>query len=248
MGVTLNCIMEFGAVETKVRRKCVTDQRKHANREELAVDFSNGFVPLWQKGTNLTYAFDLASFRGIFGSQTWKTIAAVQELFEQAQQKWEFTDYVTIEQVDSIFKADFIVHAAPTNGNMSSGFVLASAFFPNADQNDFYVYPEMFTLGDPLNTMLHEIGHIYGLRHYFFREEEGFPGLTFGTENEKTIMNYGKNSIFTDTDKKDLKALYEFVGDSSREKGVPIVLFKSRHELIQGLNENKTFVIDFKTM
>ena len=178
-------------------------------------------------------------------------MTAVQELFEQAQQKWEFTDYVTIEQVDSIFKADFIVHAAPTNGNMSSGFVLASAFFPNADQNDFYVYPEMFTVGDPLNTMLHEIGHIYGLRHYFFREEEGFPGLTFGTENEKTIMNYGKNSILTDTDKTELKALYEYVMDNTKVNPGPVVMFKSRHEYMEDLHEkveNKTFVIEFKAL
>lgn len=83
--------------------------------------------------------------------------------------------------------------------------------------------------------MIHEIGHIFGLRHFFAPElETPWPSVIFGEHKPFSIMNYGENSELTDTDKNDLKKLYKSVwsGQLTNINGTPIRLFKPYHYFI----------------
>jgi len=61
-------------------------------------------------------------------------------------------------------------------------------------------------------TLEHEIGHIWGLRHYFAPTDEADEkSVTFGVHRKETIMNYGENSHMTRQDKIDLERLYNAV-------------------------------------
>ena len=80
--------------------------------------------------------------------------------------------------------------------------------------------------------MAHELGHIFGLRHFFAEDlEAGFPSEQFGEHNPFTIMNYGEESIMTDKDRIDLERLYQLVwsGELTKINGTPIETFYPYH-------------------
>lgn len=91
--------------------------------------------------------------------------------------------------------------------------MLAKAFFPNSLQNKLIVFPKLFEQPrqEQLETLMHELGHIFGLRHYFAQiSDRILPSVIFGGEHKAfSIMNYGNKSILTKEDKRDLKLLYQ---------------------------------------
>jgi hypothetical protein len=112
-----------------------------------------------------------------------------------------------------------------------NGCVLASAFFPDAGQHELKIYPKMFTQSEKeqVDTLTHEIGHAFGLRHFFAQvSETAFSSEVFGTQDPFSIMNYGSKSELTDADKADLKLLYQMVwsGELKEINGTPIRLVK----------------------
>ncbi len=85
-----------------------------------------------------------------------------------------------------------------------------------------------------VETLVHEIGHTFGLRHFFANvSETAWPSVIFGKHEPFSIMNYGHKSILTDDDKSDLKALYEKVwsGELIEINDTRIVLVKPFHTL-----------------
>lgn len=70
-----------------------------------------------------------------------------------------------------------------------------------------------------MNTFLHEIGHILGLRHEFALDirTEGpkkgqmreSVGTRFGSVNPHSVMSYDAVNYINETDIKDVKAFYE---------------------------------------
>jgi len=93
-----------------------------------------------------------------------------------------------------------------------SGCVLASAFFPDAGRHELVLYPKMFTQDreEQVETLIHEIGHMFGLRHFFAQvRETAWPAEVFGKHRKFSIMNYGEASELTTHDKSDLKKLYQ---------------------------------------
>ena len=87
---------------------------------------------------------------------------------------------------------------------------------------------------EQLETMCHEIGHIFGLRHFFaLVSESAFPAVVFGKHHKFTIMNYGEDSRMTPDDRADLKRLYEKVwaGEITKINGTPIKLVKPFHNI-----------------
>ena len=87
-------------------------------------------------------------------------------------------------------------------------------FFPDAGRHELVIYPRMFTQSrkEQVDTMIHEIGHTFGLRHFFANvSETAFPSEIFGKHSRFSIMNYGSLSELTDDDKDDLKRLYKMV-------------------------------------
>ena len=80
---------------------------------------------------------------------------------------------------------------------------------------------------------MHEIGHVFGLRHFFANiSENEWPSQIFGTHSAFSIMNYGHDSVLTPKDKSDLKRLYQLAwsGKLTHINGTPIRLMRPYHE------------------
>jgi hypothetical protein len=89
---------------------------------------------------------------------------------------------------------------------------------------------------EQVETMIHEIGHIFGLRHFFANvSETAYRSEIFGTHNPFSIMNYGYQSKLTDDDRDDLRRLYQQArsGALTAINGTPIRFVRPYHMLAQ---------------
>ena len=76
------------------------------------------------------------------------------------------------------------------------------------------IYPKLFSQNrsEQVETLVHEIGHVFGLRHFFaLVDETAWPAKVFGTHSKFSIMNYGTLSVLTQADRDDLRRLYQLV-------------------------------------
>ena len=100
--------------------------------------------------------------------------------------------------------------------------------------NGFTVY--LADWAGEAQTIAHEIGHIFGLRHFFAQvNESAWPAEVFGEHEKFSIMNYGANSVMTSDDKDDLRRLYQmaWAGQLTHINGTPIQLVKPFHTITQ---------------
>lgn len=212
--------------------RCETDKIGHptpSNRTplELVVDASNGFIPLWDREVTLNYRFQEQSLvpfqdpdavkdyvRELMGEALLAWGPAVPVRFSETQEPWDFEIVVRDED----------------NCNLA-GCTLARAFFPDSGQHDLVLFPRMFSQNrkEQVETMAHELGHIFGLRHFFAKvSETAFDSEIFGEHDKFSIMNYGADSVLTDTDISDLVELYSqaWSGALKDINGTPIKLVK----------------------
>ena len=194
---------------------CETDKRgfdtpKNRDPAELVLDASEGFIPLWARNSTLKWRFQERSFVIFENPEQVKSV--VKDLFTQGVMAWEDAPPITFQEDINLW--DFEISIVPSENCNPNGCVLASAFFPNPGRNFLRFYPTFFnqSLQEQIETVAHELGHIFGLRHFFANvSETAFPSVLFGKQSEFTIMNYGPNSRLTKDDKLDLKRLYELV-------------------------------------
>jgi hypothetical protein len=217
---------------------CGTEKRGQATRRDasparIVVDASAGFIPLWAEGTTLRWRFQERSFRHYEDPDAAK--AYVEELFGRAVLAWG--DAVPVQFAKREDAWDFeIVMSGSDDCDPSGGCVLASAFFPDAGQHELWVYPKMFkqVAKEQVETLVHEIGHVFGLRHFFANiSERRWRSEIFGEHKPFSIMNYGEQSVLTETDRSDLKRLYRMAWDGSLTEinGTPIRLVRPFHTL-----------------
>jgi hypothetical protein len=213
---------------------CVTDSKGHARPDdkdelELQVDGPNGFISLWQKDITLNWRFSKS-----FGSYFTKPEAAktaVKQLLGKGIMAWQDSCPVRFHEDNDLWDFEIDMHQEDCDEN---GCVLASAFFPDAGRHTLYIYPILFGQSETeqIETLAHEIGHIFGLRHFFAKiHETGRHSELFGADNEFSIMNYGDKSMMTETDIKDLKRLYEqaWSGQLTQINGTKIRLVAPYH-------------------
>jgi hypothetical protein len=125
-------------------------------------------------------------------------------------------------------------------------------FLPDPGRHKLIIYPKMFTQSrrEQLETVIHELGHIFGLRHFFANvREKAYPSVIFGKHQPFTIMNYGGQSTLTPDDKSDLRRLYDAVWSGSVNKinGTPIKLVSPFHT-IAGRTESMVAVGEVHTV
>ncbi|AFZ38293.1 peptidase M10A and M12B matrixin and adamalysin (plasmid) [Stanieria cyanosphaera PCC 7437] len=211
---------------------CDTEPRYIEPRgPEIVLDATNGFIPLWEKNTTLRWRFQQRSFLAFRNPEAAK--ASIRRLFDRAFSAWGDAAPIKFEENSQLW--DFEILVRRNDECDRNGCVLASAFFPNPFQNNqLVIYPQMLarTEQTQVNTLIHEIGHIFGLRHFFAKiSETDAPSVVFGVDREVSIMNYGPKSQLTDDDKADLKRLYELVwsGQLTKINQIPIRSIKAFH-------------------
>lgn len=225
---------EAGSDPHKLRNGhvCRTEKRGHALPRgrsifEIVVDASEGVVPLWAAGVTLRYRFDrrsLARFRDPVAAK-----AGLRRLFGDALLAWG--DAVPVRFSERASGTDFEILVRNADDCDTAGCTLARAFFPDAGRHQLVIYPKMFTQPreEQVETLAHELGHVFGLRHFFAQlSETAWPSHLFGTHSRFSVMNYGADSKLTEADRADLKALYAQVwsGALKTVNGTPIKLFK----------------------
>jgi len=215
--------------------RCKTDtlgfaQPKNHSPLELVVDATEGFIPLWDKGMTLRWRFKEQSLKHFADIAAAK--AAIRGLLGEALLAWG--DAVPVKFAERQDNWDFELVVEELHDCDTSGCTLAQAFFPDAGRHTLLIYPDMFTQPskEQVETLAHELGHVFGLRHFFARiSETAWPSELFGTHRAFTIMNYGDKSRLTKQDKVDLKRLYESVwsGQLKQINGTEIRLVRPYH-------------------
>ena len=212
--------------------RCETDSigyetPKNRSPLELVLDASNGIIPLWDEDVTLRWRFQEQSLLPFQNPEAVKDY--VREIMGEALIAWGTS--VPVRFVEAVDPWDFEIVISSENSCNLAGCTLARAFFPDAGQHDLVLFPRMFeqVREEQIETMAHELGHIFGLRHFFAKvSETAFPSEIFGNHNKFSIMNYGEDSTLTEEDKSDLALLYSKVwsGELTEINGTPIELFQ----------------------
>lgn len=211
---------------------CDTDSRgfstpRKRSRQEIVVDASEGFIPLWDINSLLRWRFQERSVAVFKDPEAAKN--EIRKLFGEALLQWDDATPIKFKEDNDLWDFEIVVRSADQCS--IAGCVLASAFFPDTGRHEFVIYPKMFTQTrkEQIDTFIHEIGHIFGLRHFFAKiSETDWPSEIYGTHDKFSIMNYGALSELTENDKKDLKSLYDAVWFNaiSTINGTPVKLVK----------------------
>ncbi len=207
---------------------CNTEGRGHATPgdrppAELVLDATAGFIPLWRAGSILKWRFQERSFA--LAPDRDASRAAVVELMSEALLRWGSAAPVTFSHDTDLWDFEVVLRNAPDC--TPQGCVLASAFFPDAGRHELVIYPTMFeqVREEQIETLIHEFGHIFGLRHFFaLVRETAWPAEIFGEHSPFSIMNYGSMSTLTEADLRDLTQLYRLArtGRLTNINGTPI--------------------------
>lgn len=215
--------------------KCKTDSKGYsspgnASRTRLVVDSSEGYIPLWARGMTLRWRFQKSSL-DVFEDPP-RVMAAVRDVMGRALLAWGSA--VPVKFAERKDAWDFEVAVRNADDCDAFGCTLASAFFPDAGRHTLNIYPEMFEQPDAeqVETLAHEFGHVFGLRHFFAKmQETEWPAEVFGAHKPFSIMNYGAKSKLTATDRKDLARLYSkaWSGELTEINGTRIRLVKPFH-------------------
>ncbi len=192
---------------------CDTEARGHATPRgltpaEIVVDASEGFVPLWAPNVMLRWRFQERSMKRFADPEAAK--GEIRKLLGDALLQWGGAAPIKFTEDDDVWDFEIVMRAA--DQCQDGGCVLASAFFPDSGRHQLKLYPRMFTQSrkEQVDTLIHEIGHIFGLRHFFANvSETAWPSQIFGKHSKFSIMNYGNLSALTADDKKDLGKLYQ---------------------------------------
>lgn len=212
---------------------CTTDHRaKKRSRFEIVLDATEGFIPLWAENQVLRWKFNEAALAVFQKPESVK--ARIRELLGAAIAAWG--DAAPVRFTENRDNADFQIVMEKAESCTPQGCTLAQAFFPDAGRHRLFIFPTMFKQGkkEQVDTLTHEIGHVFGLRHFFAPDvETQWPSVLFGQHKPFSIMNYGNNSELTEADRRDLKVLYEnaWRGQLNKINGTPIKLVRPYHAL-----------------
>ncbi|WP_420573439.1 matrixin family metalloprotease [Kordia sp.] len=219
---------------------CNTDAKGYAtpggrNDKDIVIDTSEGFVPLWAKNQHLRWRFNKDSFNYFQNPEAAKN--GVRNLFSEALLKWGDAAPIKFSERDDAW--DFEIVMSYSDDCNDYGCTLASAFFPDSGRHELVVYPKMFTQvhKEQIDTFIHELGHVFGLRHFFANiSETRWSSEVYGEHDPFTIMNYGHKSELTKNDKKDLKSLYQKVWSKELTEinGTKIIQVVPFHRLVEG--------------
>jgi Matrixin len=212
---------------------CKTDYRPvKRDPSKIVLDATEGFIPLWAENLVLLWRFNETSLAMFQQPQAIKD--KIRGLLNSAISAWGDSAPIRFKEADD--NSDFEILVEGNDDCSPQGCTLAKAFFPDAGRHKLYIFPKMFKQieKEQVDTLIHEIGHIFGLRHFFAPDlETPWPSEIFGEQKPFSIMNYGEENELTSDDKSDLKKLYKsaWSGQLSSINGTPIRLVRPFHYL-----------------
>ncbi|RGP78860.1 matrix metallo ase-11 [Fusarium longipes] len=183
----------------------------------------DSIIPRWKTPTTLKWY--LMADR--FPSAEEAEIAA--RALNEAADEWHNVDFgVTILQTTNMHEANF--NLVYRKNSRSDPDTLGRGFFPNIGDSDIIVFSyamqptERYRLK---NVFLHELGHVFGLRHEFAIAEEGLGAKQFMMKNPLSVMDYNDQPMVQDSDRQGLRAFYK-LAEGSDVDGSPVVDFIPR--------------------
>ena len=193
---------------------CKTDVRGHPTPEdkdvnELVLNAPEGAIRLWARDVTLGWRFQEQSMTIFKDPDAAKKV--LRGFMSDALLAWG-ADVLPIKFAERHDQWDFEVVVLKKEDCDINGCVLAASFFPDSGRHELTIYPTLFkqTRKEIIETLAHEFGHVFGLRHFFaLISEKDAPAKLFGKQSAFTIMNYGPKSRLTADDKADLKRLYQ---------------------------------------
>jgi hypothetical protein len=216
-----------GAVcDTDVRGYATPDDRDPA---DLVLGWPEGVVRLWAQDVTLGWRFQEQSFATFPDPEAVKDV--IRGIIGKALLAWG-ADVIPVRFAERQRRWDFEVVMAETPNCNPMGCTLARAFFPDPGRQELILFPTLFESDSEeklIRVLCHEIGHTFGLRHFFAQiKEPSMPSVIWGKHNAFTIMNYGEESVLTDDDRADLKSLYRLAwsGELTEINGTPIRLVR----------------------
>ncbi|KAJ4862324.1 metallo-peptidase family m12B reprolysin-like domain-containing protein [Trichoderma breve] len=178
-----------------LHRSCATQARACA---EVRIGFG-GQISRWRRGSELSYVICEESF------PTQNSAMLAKAAMRTATSMWKGIG-VRFRQVERHDEATFaVVYEDSSEG------VYAVSFFPRASGGKLILFESSLSNTDYLaNILVHEVGHILGLRHEFADEREPEPSILIGRENTNSVMNYFKQLSKYQVTEEDLQELAEF--------------------------------------
>jgi hypothetical protein len=209
---------------------CETDARgfptfENRSELELVVHASEGFIPLWAQGVTLRWRFQEASVRLFADPEGAK--AYLRKLLGNGLLLWKDAVPVRFAEAQEAWDFEIVVRAQPDCS--PAGCTLAKAFFPDQGRHELVLFPTLFDQPEKeqVETLAHELGHVFGLRHFFAKiSETALPAEVFGKHSRFSIMNYGADGSMSSADRADLAKLYTqaWSGKLTEINGTPIRL------------------------
>jgi len=214
---------------------CSTERRARTREEiesSLIIAPTSGKLRFWAENQILHWRFSDASLMRYKKPELIKD--AVRSLFFKAITAWGDSAPIRFKEEQDAY--DFEIYLVSSDDIQGGSYTAARSFFPDKGQHRLRLYPAFFEKipdeKERVDTLIHELGHIFGLRHFMALENSPvYSGATYGMNNPLTIMNYGVLSELTPQDKSDLSSLYREVwsGRLTNVNRTPVELVRPSH-------------------
>ncbi|KIL85332.1 matrix metalloproteinase-11 [Fusarium avenaceum] len=164
----------------------------------------DSIIPRWKTPTTLKWYLKKESFTSEERAERAATA------LNQAAEEWENIDFgVTIRQTENAQEANFNLVYRKNQRNQP--VELGLGFFPHDADRDMFIFTVALLpqRRDMLkNVFLHELGHVFGLRHEFGLTEKA-AAVQFMTKNPMSVMEYNEVPTIQGTDKEGIRAFYK---------------------------------------
>ncbi|RFN48797.1 matrix metalloproteinase-11 [Fusarium flagelliforme] len=175
-----------------------------SNIPSIVVGLST-IIPRWTNSTTIKWFIRADKFP----SDEEAAIAA--SALDAAANEWNAVNFgVTVYQTTDKKEANF--NLVYRDNPPDRPTVLARAFFPHQEDRDVVVFKYGMDAKNRYrlkNVFLHELGHVFGLRHEFAIVKEGRGAKRFMNENKESVMAYNKIPTVQESDREEIRAFYQ---------------------------------------